>query len=123
METHPTALPPAKSRTRLERIADALFVFLILAGLVLMLVETTVNVRVPYQLEFGEGNVLASTMRVAHGSSAYPPLTPKPPYVFSPYGPLLYWIEAPLVRWFGVGFAAGRLLSFATTLAVAVLLI
>jgi 4-amino-4-deoxy-L-arabinose transferase-like glycosyltransferase len=78
---------------------------------------------VPYQLEFGEGNVLASSLRVAQGESAYPPLTTQPPYVISPYGPLLYWIEAPLVRWFGVGFGAGRLLSLLATFASGALLV
>ena len=93
----------------------------------MLAIEGLINVGVPYQLEFGEGNVLASSLRVAHGESAYPPLTAQPPYVISPYGPLLYWIEAPLVRWFGggsgAGFGAGRLLSLLATFAAGVLLV
>lgn len=96
---------------------------MVAAGLVVLIIEGVVNIRLPYQLEFGEGNVLASAMLVARGESAYPPLTAQPPYVFSPYGPLLYWIEAPLLRWFGAGFAAGRTLSLLATLAAAAFIV
>ena len=110
-----------KSRT--ERIAEILFALVVAAGLAVLLIEGTISVFTPYQLEFGEGNVLASSLRVAQGQSAYPPLTAQPPYVFSPYGPLLYWVEGPLVRWFGVSFAAGRMLSLLATFLSAALLV
>jgi hypothetical protein len=114
--------PPGKLLPRFERFAEFLFAALLAVALVVLLVEGVARVRAPFQVEYGEGNVLASSLRVAHGQSAYVPLT-GPPYVFSQYGPLLYWVEALLLRAFGEGFAAGRALSLAMTFAAAALLV
>lgn len=109
----------------MEGLVELLFASLVAAGVVVAAVEAAAKVLAPYQLEFGEGNVLASAIRVAQGETPYPPLA-QPPHVFSQYGPLLYWILGPLVRWFGVGFAVPRLLTLiafgsATALLVALL--
>ena len=107
----------------LERVAEILFAMLLAAGAILLLVEGTLSALSPYQLEFGEGNVLASSLRMARGESVYLPITAQPPYIFSPYGPLLYGIQAPLLRWFGTSFAPGRFLSLLATFVSAALLV
>jgi len=66
----------------------------------------------PYQVDYGEGFVLGMLARMARGLSLYPPAT-QPPYVINPYGPVGYYVLAPIVRLFGVGFRAPRVVVFA----------
>ncbi len=66
----------------------------------------------PYQVDYGEGFVLDMLARMARGLSLYPPAT-QPPYVIDPYGPVGYYVLAPIVRLFGVGFTAPRVVVFA----------
>jgi hypothetical protein len=66
----------------------------------------------PYQVDYGEGFVLDMLARIARGLSLYPPAT-QPPYVINPYGPVGYYVLAPIVKLFGVGFTAPRVVVFA----------
>src|SRR3954471_8803300 len=89
----------------LDRAADWLFRACVAAGVLLVVWESALRIAAPYQVEFGEGNVLASAVQLARGGSVYP-LPSVPPYIFSSYGPLLYWLISLCVRVFGVSFAA-----------------
>lgn len=114
-----TATSPDQSP--LDRLAEWLWAACVAGGVLLVLVESVQRIAAPYQVEFGEGNVLASSIRMARGEPVYP-LHSGPPYVFSSYGPLLYWLLSLVVRAFGVSFAAPRLLSLLAMCAVALLL-
>ena len=74
------------------------------------------KITAPYQLDYGEGVVLAGALRVAQGQSLYPPVKGVP-YVIDPWGPVLYLLLAAPARIFGASFVAPRLLSAAATLA------
>src|SRR5574340_761835 len=72
----------------------------------------------PYQLDYGEGPILQIAARVARGESMYPPVN-QPPYAIASYEPLYYLLCALGVKLTGPGFLFGRLLSLASTLAIA----
>jgi hypothetical protein len=72
----------------------------------------------PYQVDYGEGFILGMLARMARGLSLYP-LSTQPPYVINPYGPVGYYVLAPIVRLFDVGFTAPRLVVFAAGIACA----
>lgn len=116
----PTAAAPP--RPLVERLVELLFALCLAASVGVVLVESVQRAFAPYQVEFGEGNVLASAIGAARGEAVYP-LPAAPPYVFSSYGPLLYAVEGLLVRAFGVSFTAPRLLSLLAMLGVTALLI
>jgi hypothetical protein len=114
------ATPPPR---RLERFAEAAFALLVAAGALRLLLEDLLQIRAPYQLEFGEGNILASSLRLAHGLTPYPLPAAQPPYVLSLYGPLLYAVMSLPLRWLGPSFALPRLVILLATLAITVLLV
>ncbi len=72
----------------------------------------------PYQIDYGEGPILQIAMRVAQGETMYPPVN-RPPYAIASYEPLYYLLCALGVKLLGPGFLFGRLISFASTLAIA----
>jgi hypothetical protein len=55
----------------------------------------------PYEMNYEEGNILNSALRILHGLSPYPD-----PHVFpnalNPYGPIFYYLIAVVVRFGGV---------------------
>lgn len=116
----PSAMP-AVPRSRLERAGELLFGAALAVSVALVLLESALRIAAPYQVEFGEGNVLVSALRAARGQPVYP-IPAAPPYVFSSYGPLLYGLLALLVRAFGVSFAAPRLLGALAMCGIALLL-
>ncbi len=79
-------------------------------------------IPLPFAVNFGEGNILSAALRIARGLTPYPPVG-GPPYVVNVYGPVIYYLLAPLVKWFGLSFTAPRLLVLASGLAVALLLV
>src|ERR1700730_6605668 len=78
-------------------------------------------IPLPFQLNFAEGPLLGEAARIAKGSPAYPSAT-TPPYVINPYGPVAYFMIAMLVKMFGVGFTAPRVLVMASAIGCAVVI-
>lgn len=76
-------------------------------------------VTFPYQLDYGEGPILQIARHVAHGGEMYPPVD-EPPYLIGSYVPLYYALCALGVKFTGVNFLFGRLLSCVGALAIAV---
>jgi hypothetical protein len=75
----------------------------------------------PYQLDYGEGIVLWFARQIAHGHSIYKEMTGFP-YASSNYPPVSMLLTGALMPIFGEGYAAGRLLNFASALIVAALI-
>jgi len=73
----------------------------------------------PYQLDYGEGIVLWFAQELARGHSIY--RLPGFPYASSNYPPVAMLLSAALMPILGDGYAAGRLLNFASALIVAAL--
>ena len=84
------------------------------------IVRSLAIIRLPYQLDFGEGEVLNGAVRLAQGMNPYP--DPRQwPVVLDVYGPLAYLLAAIPVRLAGVGFTGPRLIVVLSAAAVSVL--
>lgn len=100
-------------------------VFLLLAFLLLLWgVRSWAVVRFPYQVEYGEGPVLGWVLTLVEGEWPYKPVQP-PPWTLSVYTPGYLLAAAaltPVVERLGLSlWAAGRLISLASALGLALL--
>ncbi|MDP6358668.1 MAG: glycosyltransferase family 39 protein, partial [Planctomycetota bacterium] len=83
--------------------------------------QNFVLIRFPYSIEHNEGAVLQLSYDLARGKAIYRPLN-DPPYVPGDYPPLFLALNAVAIKIFGLNLWSGRLLSFASALAVAVMI-
>lgn len=91
------------------------------AGCALVTLAVALRViRAPYQLDFGEGEVLAGATRLAQGLNPYPD-PHQWPVVLNVYGPLSYLLFSIPVKIAGVSFTGPRLLVLLSALAVSLL--
>ena len=85
------------------------------------LVTVVQRATLPYQIDYEEGNILNAAVRITHGLSPYP--NPHAlPSIINPYGPVLYLVEALLVKLFGVVFMPGRILVIVSGIVIAILI-
>jgi len=71
--------------------------------------------RIPFQIDYAEGTILAVALNILHGNPIYP--APGPfPIVLAPYGPVTYLLVALLLKTFGVSLIWPRLLILCSTL-------
>lgn len=76
--------------------------------------------KAPYQLDYEEGNILNSAVRINHGLALYPdPLGW--PSVINAYGPLPSYLIAAVVHFYGPGFTPSRVLIIAAVLLCALM--
>ncbi len=113
---------PAPKLPAIVRISEYLLLSVVIAGCADTLRFFAFYFRVPFSLNFEEGNVLNAALRITHGLNPYPPVRGFP-CVVNPYGPVFYYALAPLVKLFGANFAAPRALALASALAVAIFLV
>lgn len=101
----------------------ALLLCLLALGLVgrLLGVGFAAHVVYPFDLEWMEGGMLVHAQRVMEGLPIY--VRPGPDFIPYLYPPLYHWTLAGLGEIFGLGYAPGRALSFAGTLAAAAALV
>lgn len=91
-------------------------------GIAALFAETVAGrIGYPFDLEWMEGGMLVHAWRVLHGL----PLYVKPSSDFIPfiYPPLYVWTVAAVGKVFGLGYAAGRAVSVAGTVAAALALV
>src|SRR4051794_22280962 len=98
-----------------------------IGGLLLALGAVRLLSEVPllWELEArdnAEAIVYGQAVRLLHGAPLYQPLT-SPPHTVTAYMPLYYTLAAALHTVFGPTFLAGRLLSLAATVCLAVLVV
>jgi hypothetical protein len=99
--------------SRAARIAVAILPWLPMLGFPFLLLSLwKVAVSVPFQLDYGEAEVLHSALRLARGESIYPVMGSYP-YINTPYPPLYIALCAAALRLTGVSFLPGRLISLA----------
>ncbi len=78
-------------------------------------------VAFPYPADYGEGPLLAQTLRLGQLESIYRSDLTSPPYTVSNYPPLYPLVLSPLARFWGPAFWYGRLLSWLSIGAAAML--
>ncbi|HSC44452.1 MAG TPA: glycosyltransferase family 39 protein [Candidatus Acidoferrum sp.] len=77
--------------------------------------------RMPMQFDYEEGNILNAGLRITHGETPYP--APGGwPVVINPYGPIPYLLTAALIKLFGTGFFAPRVVSIVCAALIALLI-
>ncbi|MBM3135544.1 MAG: glycosyltransferase family 39 protein [Chloroflexi bacterium] len=74
----------------------------------------------PYQLDYGEGMMLAQARMLAQGQAIYKQAAGFP-YFFANYPPVMFALAAGLVRLLGTSFLAGRIIAVPATLLLAAL--
>jgi hypothetical protein len=104
-----------------NRVPVALLWAASLSMLGLLLYSFSLRVGHPYNLEWMEGGMLVHGLRAMEGDSLYPP--PSSDFIPFIYPPLYSWMLAGLGHLFGLGYAVGRSLSLAGTLAAALALV
>ncbi|MEP6650006.1 MAG: glycosyltransferase family 39 protein [Lapillicoccus sp.] len=91
-----------------------------LASVVAYVVVALQRIGYPYELTYFEGSTVEVTARVAAGEPLYGPPTAQ--FTPWPYPPLYFWVTGLLARLTGADLPALRLVSFAASIAVLVLL-
>jgi len=107
---------------RLLRISEWVMTGCIAAAALLTVWHAVDEARLPFQLDYEEGNILNAAVRLDAGETAYPDPHAYP-NALNPYGPIGYWIAAESVRMGGLSFTLPRLAMLACGLAIALLLV
>ena len=97
-----------------------LLLLFVLAAIVLTLWQVVPLIRIPYEIDYGEGLMLDGALRIWHSQ----PLYPDPyafPIVLHDWGPLAYAITAAALPGGAVSFPAGRWMVFVCTVLLAIL--
>jgi ABC-type molybdate transport system permease subunit len=79
-------------------------------------------IQFPFSADYGEGPLLAQTIQMASGQNIYHASLAAPPYTVANYPPLYMLVLTPFVRLFGPAFWYGRLVSWLSMIAAAVLI-
>ena len=119
-------LPPRPSgprgRAALEHWLTRVLMLLIAAllgwRLVLFIARVVATLPHPFQFDPTEGILLSEFVLLTQRVNIYAPFTPAA-FVSAPYPPVYYALVAPLLRFTGVNFVAGRAVALLATLAVA----
>ena len=75
----------------------------------------------PFEIDYEEGNILNSGLRITQGQALYPaPGTF--PYILNPYGPIGYLVAALGIKTFGLGLFGPRLFILSAGIAVGILI-
>ncbi|MDP4200972.1 MAG: glycosyltransferase family 87 protein [Bacteroidota bacterium] len=108
-------------RVRLFGSARAIAVIVSLAFVVFFLVVAIWHLQYPYEIEWYEGLMMDHIMRVVNGL----PIYAAPDLYFSAalYQPLYYYVVAPLIHWTGPAFLAGRIVTVASTVLTAMVIL
>jgi len=99
--------PIEPHRARRFRQCEVLLLVVALAGAAASIQYAIHQARLPYEMDYEEGNVLNAGLLIASGGTPYP--DPQVLPVFNAYTPLFYEVVAFFIRQFGVQFAAPRM--------------
>src|SRR5216683_8051348 len=121
-ETAERASKVKMKNKKLLEISEWLFLAATVLGCGMTLRVAIYQLKVPYQLNYEEGNILNAAVRINQGANPYPAIHP-PVYVFNTYGPLVYYLISPLVKHFGPVFTFSRVVVCVAGLIVAALIL
>ncbi len=77
--------------------------------------RSLIRMHSPFQMDYAEGTILSSALRLSHGGSLYQPIRSLP-YQFDPYPPFIYKLVSVMIAERGVGLFYPRLLALAAAL-------
>ena len=119
-----TAGSPANGEwsTRLVGLSEWVMAACVVAAAVLVVWHAAQEARLPFQLDYEEGNILNAAVRVNSGLTPYPDPHAYP-NALDPYGPIGYSLAAACLRLGGLSFTLGRLGIIGCGLLIAVLLL
>jgi hypothetical protein len=103
-------------------VPAGLLLAVLLGAACIFAVDGTRVIAFPYPVDYGEGPLLAQTLRLGHLENIYRPNLAAPPYSVSNYPPLYPLVLSPLARVVGPAFWYGRLLSWLSIVAAATLI-
>src|SRR5271168_236042 len=106
----------------LVRLSEWLMAACVISAALITLCHSAAEARLPFQLDYEEGNILNAAVRLDAGLTAYP--DPQAfPSTLNPYGPVGYFLAAQCVRLGGTSFTLPRMMNLACGLAIAILLL
>ena len=109
------------NQPRIEEWAGRAFATLLASCALFSIILALFSLLAPQQLDYEEGNILNAGLRIAQGLTPYP--DPHGwPIVLNPYGPVPYLATAGLIKLFGLGFTAPRVLTVLAALAISAIL-
>ena len=93
-----------------QKRAESILALCIIAGSACALWQSIDEIRLPYQIDYGEGLMLEGAARLVHGQPLYgdPRCFPHQLHV---YGPVAYFLTSLPVRMFGIDYRPARALT------------
>lgn len=107
---------------RLLPLAEWLMAGCVVAAALLTIWHAAAEARLPFQLDYEEGNILNAAVRMNGGQTAYPDPGAYP-NVLDPYGPIGYFLTAECVRLGGLSFTLARMVMLGCGALIALLLV
>lgn len=104
----------------LERVLYSILALFIICNFFSLLVIFVSHLRFPFPLEWVEGGVLHHSINILQGKQIY--AEPQATFVAFLYTPLFYYLGALLMKLFGEGFLALRIISIASFLGSSILI-
>jgi hypothetical protein len=101
---------------RLLEFLETLLVIAVIVCGTFTVVRTWVRIQSPFQMDYAEGTILTSSLRLVHGGSLYKPFSGFP-YYFDPYPPFIYKLVSFVIAHEGLSFFYPRLLSLTAAIA------
>jgi hypothetical protein len=99
-----------KPRSKFDVWLEWSFATILLSCALFVLTSAAKTAHMRMQFDYEEGNILNAGLRITHGQTPYP--APHGwPVVINPYGPIPYLLTAALIKYFGLGFFAPRMVS------------
>jgi Dolichyl-phosphate-mannose-protein mannosyltransferase len=111
-----------QANTHLLRLSEWVMAGCVVAAALLTLWHGVGEARLPFQLDYEEGNILNAAVRLDAGQTAYPDPAAYP-NVLDPYGPVGYFLAAECVRLGGLSFTLARLVMLVCGAAIAIVLV
>jgi len=103
-------------------VPTGLLLLALVGGAIVFAVDGARVIAFPYPMDYGEGPLLAQTRALGNLGNIYRADLTSPPYTISNYPPLYPLLLSPVARLAGPAFWYGRLLSWLSILAAAMLI-
>ena len=104
----------------LTGLAAVALVWALGRSLLLFLDYMRILITFPFNVDYGEGPILAQVMRLSHGQNIYPTDLTSLPFTIGNYPPFYHLLQLPFAWIFGPAFWYGRVINLLSQLAAVV---